>query len=143
MFKRFGKFIQTLNYMLISACLCLALPSPVCAQGYQSQEAYVAEQKAAKKAESMMHSGKLQDAIMYLNGEVSQNPRSAILNFELGNAHLRSREFTRAIECYQQAVRLRNPFPEACLNAAYACLDAGMELQAIPWFHKYLRENPN
>lgn len=143
MATRIGKFIQAFNHMLICACVFLALPSAAYAQGYYSQEQAIAENRAAKKAESLMHSGKLEDAIYFLNGELAQNPRSAILNFELGNAHLRSRDFTRAIECYQQAVRLKNPFPEACLNAAYACLDAGMELQAIPWFHKYLRENPN
>ncbi|HNB23069.1 MAG TPA: tetratricopeptide repeat protein [Candidatus Melainabacteria bacterium] len=118
-------------------------PTFVAAQGYKTPEEINAENRSARKAESMMHSGKLQDAIFFLNGELAAMPRSAILHFELGNAHLRSREFTRAIECYQQAVRLKNPFPEACLNAAYACIDAGMELQAIPWFHKYLRECPN
>ncbi len=143
MFKRLRSFIQICNYVLISGCLLTAMPIAVWAQGSPIQADFVAEERAAKKAESMMHSGKLQDAIEYLTGAVAQMPRSAILQFELGNAFLRSREFTKAIECYQQAVRLRNPFPEACLNAAYACLDAGMELQAIPWFHKYLRENPN
>lgn len=147
MIKSFGNFIQTPNHMLICACFFLlsqfVWPIAVLAQGNQTREEYDAEHRVAKKAESLMRAGKMQDAIMYLNGEMTQFPRSAILHFELGNAHLRSKEFTRAIECYQQAVRLRNPFPEACLNAAYACIDAGMELQAIPWFHKYLRENPN
>jgi len=113
------------------------------AQGAQSQEEYNAEQRAVKKGETLIRSGRLQDAVEFLSAELGQNPRSAVLNFYLGNAYLRSREYTNAIERYQQAVRLRNPFPEACLNAAYACMDAGMELQAIPWFHKFLRENPN
>lgn len=118
-------------------------PLPVAAQGYQSQAEYQDEQRITKKAEGLMRSGRLQDAINFCQQELAQNPRSAMLHFELGNALLRSKEFTRAIESYQQAVRLRSPFPEATLNAAYACLDAGMELQAIPWFHKYLRENPH
>lgn len=157
MLRRSGKQGQVCKYMLLFATSSFALatqtdastgkvavvPALSVAQGYKTQEEVNAENRAAKKAESMMQSGKLEDAIFFLNGELAGMPRSAILHFELGNAHLRSREFTRAIECYQQAVRLRNPFPEACLNAAYACIDAGMELQAIPWFHKYLRENPN
>lgn len=113
--------------------------SPACAIGYRSEEDF----RVAKHGQQLMNSGKLQDAIDYLNQSIAQKPQSAELHYELGNAYLRAREFTRAIESYQQAVRLKNPFPEATLNAAYACMDAGMELQAIPWFHKYLRENPN
>ncbi|MBA3856996.1 MAG: hypothetical protein C0507_08830 [Cyanobacteria bacterium PR.3.49] len=152
----FEKFIRIGTCALVAAGLFLPSPafafpaknSPLiqqsaCAQGYRSKEEYEAEQRAVKKSESLMHSGRLQEAIEYLRDEIAQNPRSAVLQFEMGNAYLRSRDFTSAIERYQQAVRLRNPFPEACLNAAYACMDAGMELQAIPWFHKYLRENPH
>jgi tetratricopeptide (TPR) repeat protein len=152
----FARLIQICICSLVGANVLLPAPSfalapkklaPIqnCAgaQASRTREEYEAEQRVIKKGESLMRSGRLQEAIEYLRAELAQNPRSAVMNFELGNAFLRSRDFTSAIERYQQAVRLRNPFPEACLNAAYACMDAGMELQAIPWFHKYLRENPN
>lgn len=113
--------------------------SPANAIDYRSEEDF----KVAKHGQQLLNSGKLQEAISFLQQSINQRPQSAELNYELGNAYMRAREFTRAIESYQQAVRLRSPFPEATLNAAYSCMDAGMELQAVPWFHKYLRENPN
>jgi len=106
-----------------------------------------ADDPAAKKilndALDMMRAHNSQSAVSLLQQGVTQFPQSASMHFELGNALSDCHEFDQAINQYQLALNMDPPFPEALLNIAYAYCNANQNALALPWFQRFLTENPN
>jgi tetratricopeptide (TPR) repeat protein len=101
------------------------------------------QKKILNDALAMMRSQQPQAAVSLLQQGLMQFPRSATMHFELGNAFSDCHQFQDAINEYQIALKTDPPFPEALLNIAYAYCNGGQNALAIPWFQRFLNENPN
>lgn len=93
------------------------------------------------KAVNLMRSQRAQEAIPLFEQALTRYPHSAEIHFELGNAFSDTRDYLRAIDEYQTALKLKPSLPEAILNIGFSYVNQGRDLEAIPWFHRYLREN--
>jgi len=102
-----------------------------------------AAKKILNDALNLMRSQQPQAAASLLQQGLMQFPRSASMHFELGNAFSDCHQFQDAINEYQIALNTDPPFPEALLNIAYAYCNGGQNAMAIPWFQRFLNENPN
>lgn len=99
--------------------------------------------EAINTALTIMKTQRPQAAIPYLQQAITQFPNSPALHFELGNALCDVREYQTAISEYQTGLNLRNNFPEALLNIAYAYCNLGQNGEAVVWFERFIKENPH
>ncbi|HEY9784622.1 MAG TPA: tetratricopeptide repeat protein, partial [Candidatus Obscuribacterales bacterium] len=139
-------------FLAVSAMLSLSsVVAPAIANGNQdklllaaySQSDEEAIERTYNKVNQLLKARRAQEAKEILLPALARYPQCAELHFQLGNALLDTEQYQKAVDEYQQALRLKTPFPEAVLNIGYAYVNGGAELMSIPWFHRYLRENPN
>lgn len=98
--------------------------------------------RSLNKAVTLMKSNRAIDALPIIQEALKRYPQSADLHFEMGNAFSDTGNYPQSIEEYQTALKIKPRFPEAALNIGFSLVNSGRELEAIPWFHRYLRESP-
>lgn len=98
--------------------------------------------KTLNKALHLMAHHRSADAVALLRQGLESHPRSASLHFELGNALCDCRQYRNAIAEYDRVLQLEL-IPEAVINMAYAYCNAGMPSESVPWFQRFIAENPN
>lgn len=66
-----------------------------------------------------------------LHALIAADARDAVAHNLLGLVHLECRRYPDAITAFSQAIRLRNPYPEALINLAVACNRTGEHELAV------------
>jgi tetratricopeptide (TPR) repeat protein len=82
--------------------------------GYEAGDARV----LAMIGEGQLHLGDLRSAAASLDAALLKDPGSSLVHFHLGNLAMRSAQWERAIEHYEEAVRLQHNLAPAYLNLA-------------------------
>ncbi|HEY9733001.1 MAG TPA: tetratricopeptide repeat protein [Drouetiella sp.] len=90
----------------------------------------------------MLKSGRSMEAVNYLQRASVDYPQSAAIHFQIGNGYCDAKNYPAAIAEYAQTLRIQPHFAGAVLNTAYAYVYAEQYDAAMPWFNRYLRENP-
>jgi tetratricopeptide (TPR) repeat protein len=82
------------------------------------------------------------DAKKLLEEAASYNPDNAHVHFKLGRAFQGLGNSKRAIQEYEETLRLQPNHSAAAFNIAGCYQDMGMSSEAIGWFERYLAMNP-
>jgi tetratricopeptide (TPR) repeat protein len=86
--------------------------------------------------------GRISDAVQHLSMLVMEHPQSAALDFLLGLAYFRGREFAKAEESVEKAVALDSKTPDAYALLAEIAGARGAEEKAIAWYRMAIAQNP-
>lgn len=90
----------------------------------------------------LLDEGRPEQAAFILKEAVKALPPSALVHFQLGNAYSDLRKYSDAIDEYREALKIKPDLSGAVLNTAYAYVNANQFDRSMPWFKKYLYENP-
>ncbi len=127
--------------MTAAAILTFGLPGhtqgPQGQQGPQFQLSQILD-----KSVQMLRSGHPMEAVAFLQRARNQFPQSATIRFQIGNGYSDAKNYPAAIAEYGEALKLQPKFAGAVLNTAYAYVNAGQYDLSMPWFERYLGENP-
>lgn len=83
------------------------------------------------------------EARQLLERAASIDPGNPAVHCNLGLAYQNSGNLNRAITEFSTALRLRPSMPEATLNMAGCLQSMGRTQDAVAWYDRYVRENPN
>jgi len=75
--------------------------------------------------------------------EVSDNKIKSEINYNLGLVYYNLKDYTNAIDKYQEAIKLKPDYAEAHRNLAFAYKDNNNSLKAIEQLKLYLKKFPN
>lgn len=128
---------------LLIAALCggFVLGGSACAQGAKPQVDPEVVQ-IVRQAEELRKEHQSEQAGMLLQEALGRHPDAAQLHFLMGNVMLDIKSYQLAINEYQTAMKLQPPYFDAMLNIAAAYCNAGEPAQALPWYQRYIKENP-
>ncbi len=76
------------------------------------------EQQPVRAAERLLAEGKAEAAVQQLGQALADNPDSAVIAYNLGNAHYRAKQYEAAVQAYRR-VRVEKAGTELSAHAAY------------------------
>jgi Flp pilus assembly protein TadD len=102
-----------------------------------------AEISIARQAAQLYAEHDLARAIEVLRQGVRDHPGSAQLHFMLGNALMRSQNWSAAVPEYQKSAKLRPDHPDTYLNLGFAYYHDGKTRQAVEAWRTASSQSPN
>jgi tetratricopeptide (TPR) repeat protein len=138
---------RSINLVSASLSIVLSMGWPVGAQNSpfpQSARQTPAQplSQVLDTSVQMLKSGRAMETVTYLQRASLDYPPSAAIHFQIGNGYCDAKNYPAAVAEYAEALRIDPKFSAAVLNTAYAYVSAEQYDLSMPWFNRYMRENP-
>ena len=143
-----GRLLKQLAALLI-VCAWLASGASL-AESDQSEQmppagaaAETEFQKLFQESLNLLRLNRAYEARRLLERASALHPRDAAVHCNLGLAYQNSGNLNRAVSEFKAALSLKPGTPEATLNIAGCYQSLGQTDEALSWYDRYLKENPD